>query len=66
MKRVKKEPAGNGSVIRGVRKKSGPSVKSSNFYANIGPTETNYIPNQWKLNKDFAELRTFDVASLIE
>ena len=53
-------------VLRGVRKKSGPGVKSSNFSANIGPTETYYIPNQWKLNKAFAELCRFEIAALIE
>ena len=52
--------------LRGVRKKSGPGVKSSNFSANIGPTETYYIPNQWKLNKAFAELCRFEIAALIE
>ena len=52
--------------VRGVRKKSGPGVKSSNFSANIGPTETYYIPNQWKLNKAFAELCRFEIAALIE
>ena len=53
-------------TLRGVRKKSGPGVKSSNFSANIGPTETYYIPNQWKLNKAFAELCRFEIAALIE
>ena len=53
-------------VIRGVRKKSGPGVKSSNFSANIGPTETYYVPNQRKLNKAFAELCRFKIAALIE
>ena len=38
-------------AIRGVRKKSGPGVKSSIFSANIGPTEAYYIPNQWTLKK---------------
>ena len=52
--------------IRGVRKKSGPGVKSSNFSANIGPAETYYIPNKWKLNKAFAELCRFEIAALIE
>ena len=56
----------NNNLIRGVRKKSGPGVKSSNFSANIGPTETYYIPNQWKLNKAFAELCRFEIAALIE
>ena len=41
---------------KGGTKKSGPGVKSSNFSANFGPTETYYIPNQWRLNKAFAEL----------
>ena len=52
--------------IRGVTWKSGPGVKSSNFSANIGPTETYYTPNQWKLNKVFAELCRFEIAALIE
>ena len=51
-------------TIRGY-KKSGPGVKSSNFSANIGPTETYYIPNQWKLNKVFDELCRVEIASLI-
>ena len=53
-------------LITGVRKKSGPGVKSSNFSANIGPPETYYIPNRWKLNKAFAELCRFEIAALIE
>ena len=53
-------------LLRGVTWKSGPGVKSSNFSANIGPTETYYIPNQWKLNKDFAELCRFEITALIE
>ena len=55
-----------GTRIRGVTWKSGPGVKSSIFSANIGPTETYYIPNQWKLNKAFAELCRFEIAALIE
>ena len=51
---------------KGGTKKSGPSVKSSNLSANIGPTETYYIQNQWKLNKAFAELCRFEIAALIE
>ena len=51
---------------KGGTKKSGPGVKSSNFSANIGPTETYYIPNQWKLNKVFYELCRFEIAALIE
>ena len=53
-------------ICKGGTKKSGPGVKSSNFSANIGPTETYYIPNQWKLNKAFAELCRFEIAALIE
>ena len=52
--------------IRGEHKKSGPGVKSSNFSANIGPTETYYIPNQWKLNKVFDELCRFEIAAMYE
>ena len=51
---------------KGGTKKSGPGVKSSNLSANIGPTETYYIPNQWKLNKAFAELCRFEIAALID
>ena len=51
--------------IRG-RRKSGSGVKSSNFSANIGPTETYYIPNQWKLNKAFAKVCRLEIAALIE
>ena len=54
------------AYLRGVRKKSGPGVKSSNFSANIEPTETYHILNQWKLNKAFAELCRFEIAALIE
>ena len=46
----------------GGTKKSGPGVKRSNFSANIGPTETYYKPNQWKLNEDFVELCRFEIA----
>ena len=52
--------------LRGDAIKSGPGVKSSNFSANIRPTETYYIPNQWKLNKVFYELCRFEIAALIE
>ena len=64
--RVPERCPNNKPALRGVRKKSGPDVKSSNFSANIGPTETYYIPNQWKLNKAFAELCRFEIAALIE
>ena len=53
-------------IIRGVRKKSGPGVKSSNFSANIRPTETFYKPNLWKLIKVFYELCRFKITALIE
>ena len=53
-------------TLRGVAWKSGPGVESSNLSANIGPTETYYIPNQWKLNKVFYELCRFEIAALIE
>ena len=36
----------NSTGTKGGTKKSGPGVKSSNFSANIGPTETYYIPNE--------------------
>ena len=54
------------SGIKGKHKKSGPGVKSSNFSANIGPTETYYIPNQWKLSKVFDELCRFEIAAMYE
>ena len=52
--------------IKGGTKKSGPSVKSSNFSANIRPTDTYYISNQWKLIKVFGELCRFKITALIE
>ena len=55
-----------GRNLRGRSKKSGPGVESSNLSANIGPTETYYIPNEWKLNKVFYELCRFEIAALIE
>ena len=36
------------------------------FNANIRPTETYYIPNQWKFYEDFGELYRLKIASLIE
>ena len=39
---------------------------NTKFSVNVGPTETYYIPNQWKLNKVFAELCRFEIAALIE
>jgi len=52
--------------LRGVTWKSGPGIKSSIFSANIRPTETYYIPNQWKLIKVFDELCRFKITALIE
>ena len=57
---------GGGRTLRGVTWKSGPVVKSSIFSANIRPTETYYIPNQWKLIKVFDELCRFKITALIE
>ena len=34
--------------------------------ANISPTKTYYIPNQWKFNEDFAALYRFEIAALIK
>ena len=51
---------------KGGTKKSGPGVEISNFSANIEPTETYYIPNEWKLKKVFYELCRFEIAALIE
>ena len=62
-------PAGKLEIpthLRGETWKSGPGVKSSNFSANIRPTETYYIPNQWKLIKVFNELCRFKITALIE
>ena len=58
--------SGASIYIRGGIWKSGPGVKSSNFSANIRPTETYYIPNQWKLIKVFDELCRFKITALIE
>ena len=38
---------------------------NTKFSVNIGPTETYYIPNQWKLNENFAELCRLEIAALI-
>ena len=51
---------------RGVRKKVDPVLKAQIFLPILGLTETYYIPNQWKLNKDFAELCRFEITALIE
>ena len=53
-------------LLRGGTWKSGPGVKSSIFSANIRPTETYYIPNQWKLIKVFDELCRFKITAFIE
>ena len=53
-----------GNLLRGCNKKwTGRS--NTKFSVNIGPTETYYIPNQWKLNENFAELCRFEIAALI-
>ena len=62
----KKENSSVIPFVRGVRKKGGQGVKNSIFSVNIEPTETYYIPNQWELNKAFAELCRFETAALIE
>ena len=38
---------------------------NTKFSVNIGPTETYYLPNQWKLNDNFAKLSRFEIAALI-
>ena len=38
---------------------------NTKFSVNIGPTETYYIPNQWKLNENLAELCRLEIAALI-
>ena len=53
-------------ILRGVTKSSGPGVKKANVFANIGPTATYYVLNQWKLNKSFAELSKFEMAALMK
>ena len=42
------------------------ALLNGKFKANIRPTETYHIPNQWKFNEDLAELYKFHVAALIE
>ena len=37
---------------------------NSEYFANIRPTETYYIPNYWKFYEDFAELFRFEIAAL--
>ena len=53
-------------TIRGVPKKSGPLYSNPSISANISPTYTYYIPNQWKFIEHFAELYRFEIATLIE
>ena len=52
--------------VRGVSKKSGPLYSNPSISANISPTYTYYIPNQWKFIEHFAELYRFEIATLIE
>ena len=51
--------------LRGYAIKSGLGRSNSEFSVNIGPTETYYLPNQWKLNETFAELCRLEIAALI-
>ena len=51
---------------KGEVKKSRLLCLNLNFYANIRPTKTYHIPNEWKFNEDLAELSKFDIAALIE
>ena len=38
---------------------------NTKFSVNIGLTETYYLPKQWKLNENFAELCRLKIAALI-
>ena len=38
---------------------------NTKFSVNIGPTETNYVPTQWKLDENLAELCRLEIAALI-
>ena len=52
-------------VYKGGCNKKWTGRSNTKFSVNIGPTETYYIPNQWKLNENFAELCRFEIAALI-
>ena len=53
------------TFIKEVCKKKWTGHSNTKFSVNIGPTETYYIANQWKLNENFAELCRFEIAALI-
>ena len=50
---------------QGVCNKKWTGRSNIKFSVNIGPTETYYIPNQWKLNENLAELCRLEIAALI-
>ena len=51
---------------KGVCNKKCDGRSNTKFSVDIGPTETYYIPNQWKLIKVFDELCRFKITALIE
>ena len=51
---------GDGERVNQKRKKI-----NTKFSAISGPTETYYIPNEWKLNADFNEHCRYEIAALI-
>ena len=53
------------SGTKGVCNKKWTGRSNTKFSVNIGPTETYYLPNQWKLNDNFAKLSRFEIAALI-
>ena len=54
------------AACKGVCNKKWTLCLKTKVSANIGPMKTYYIPNQWKLNEDFAELYRFDIAAFIK
>ena len=52
-------------VRKGVCNKKWTWRSNTKFSVNIGPTETYCIPNEWKLNDNFAELCRFEIAAMI-
>ena len=50
---------------KGVCNKKWTGRSNIKFSVNIGLTETYYIPNQWKLNENLAELCILEIAALI-
>ena len=55
----------NSFVVKGVCNKKWTGRSNTKFSVNIGPAETYYIPNQWKLNENLAELCILEIAALI-